>query len=124
MGQSADTPQFAVNASARLVRRSCGAPTATQLLIEADGGGSNGARSRVWKAQLQEHVADRFGWTVTVLLATHQERRSGIQIERRLSADRRRPRPGAPFQTFKGIAGLRRRTTTSAGLVVQADWCR
>jgi hypothetical protein len=43
-----------------------GFPGATQLLIEADAGGSNSYRSRVWKRDLQEKVADAFGLTVTV----------------------------------------------------------
>ncbi|MBZ5503707.1 MAG: bacillithiol biosynthesis deacetylase BshB1, partial [Acidobacteriia bacterium] len=41
-------------------------PGKTDLLIEADSGGSNGARCRVWKHLLQEKVADRFGLTITV----------------------------------------------------------
>jgi hypothetical protein len=51
VGQSADTPQFAVDVIARWWE-STGYPyylTADQLLILADGGGSNAYRSRVWK---------------------------------------------------------------------------
>jgi hypothetical protein len=36
------------------------------LLILADGGGSNSARSRVWKQQLQAQLCDRYGLAVTV----------------------------------------------------------
>ncbi len=32
----------------------------------ADGGGSNGCRTRLWKQQLQEHLCDGLGLTVTV----------------------------------------------------------
>ena len=68
VGQSADTPAFAVDNIAvwcqtELPQRF---PGATQLLIEADAGGSNSYRSRVWKRDLQEKVADAFGVTVTV----------------------------------------------------------
>ena len=39
---------------------------ADELLILADGGGSNGHRPRLWKARLQERIADRYGLHVTV----------------------------------------------------------
>ena len=39
---------------------------ADELLILADGGGSNGHRPRLWKAALQEQIADRYGLHVTV----------------------------------------------------------
>ena len=35
-------------------------PTAPDLLITADGGGSNGARVRLWKAELQR-LTDELG---------------------------------------------------------------
>ena len=40
-------------------------PTAGELLITADGGGSNGSRCRLWKLELQS-FADRTGLNVTV----------------------------------------------------------
>jgi Rhodopirellula transposase DDE domain len=40
-------------------------PDATELLITADGGGSNGYRSRLWKLELQR-FADRTGLTIGV----------------------------------------------------------
>lgn len=40
-------------------------PGAAALLIEADGGGSNGNRCRAWKARLQD-FADEFRLTITV----------------------------------------------------------
>ena len=68
VGTSADTPAFAVEAIrswwARYgCRRYRGAD---ELLILADGGGSNGHRPRLWKARLQEQLADRYGLHVTV----------------------------------------------------------
>ena len=41
-------------------------PTAAHLLLEADGGGSNASRSRVFKQQLQALIAEVFRLTVTV----------------------------------------------------------
>jgi hypothetical protein len=68
VGTSADTPEFAVTA---LVcwwedegRRRF--PRTTQLLIQADAGGSNGYRTRSFKLQLQEQLSDRYELTVTV----------------------------------------------------------
>ena len=68
VGTSSDTPAFAVEAigswwSRFGCKRYRGAD---ELLILADGGGSNGHRPRLWKARLQERVADRYGLHVTV----------------------------------------------------------
>ena len=56
VGVSSDTAEFAVN-SIYQWWRVFGIkkyPNATELLICADGGGSNGSRNKLWKAQLQE----------------------------------------------------------------------
>ena len=68
VGQSADTPAFAVDNLVRWCQTELPQrfPGATHLFIEADGGGSNSARSRVWKQHLQEKLADGLGLTVTV----------------------------------------------------------
>jgi hypothetical protein len=68
VGTSSDTPAFAVEAigswwSRYGCKRYRGAE---ELLILADGGGSNGHRPRLWKARLQERIADRYGLHVTV----------------------------------------------------------
>jgi hypothetical protein len=67
VGIDHDTPAFAVESIARWWR-SMGKrtyATATELLITADAGGSNSARSRAWKAELQR-FADRSGLTISV----------------------------------------------------------
>jgi len=65
---SSDTPHFAVDNLAKWWaydgRRRY--PGATELLILADGGGSNGPRNRAWKVALQEQLCDRHGLRVTV----------------------------------------------------------
>jgi len=68
VGTSADTPAFAVEAiGAWWARYGCQRYRgADELLILADGGGSNGHRPRLWKARLQERIADRYGLHVTV----------------------------------------------------------
>ena len=66
VGQSADTPAFAVDNLAHWCRTEMPVrfPGATSLLIHADCGGSNGYRCKHWKQQLQEQVADVFGLVV------------------------------------------------------------
>lgn len=68
MGSSADTPQFAVTALARWWQEEGRQRflTATQLLVLADAGDSNGCRSRSFKLHLQEQLSDRYGLSVTV----------------------------------------------------------
>jgi hypothetical protein len=68
VGTSADTPAFAVEAiGSWWARYGCKRYRgAEELLILADGGGSNGHRPRLWKARLQERIADRYGLHVTV----------------------------------------------------------
>jgi hypothetical protein len=68
VGTSADTPAFAVEAiGSWWARYGCKRYRgADELLILADGGGSNGHRPRLWKARLQERIADRYGLHVTV----------------------------------------------------------
>lgn len=67
VGTCADTGEFAVE-SVRKWWLKIGVrqyPDANELLIAADGGGSNGSRNRLWKRTLQ-HFADETGLTITV----------------------------------------------------------
>jgi hypothetical protein len=67
VGIDHDTAEFAVNAIRRW-HETMGReryPTAEQLMITADGGGSNGARVRLWKIALQK-FADETGLTISV----------------------------------------------------------
>ena len=68
VGTSHDTPQFAVENLAKWwrYRGQRRYPAAKSLLILADGGGSNGSRTRAWKHALQSCVCDRYGLEVTV----------------------------------------------------------
>jgi len=67
VGTDHDTPEFAVRSIAewwkQMGRRAY--PDATELLITADGGGSNGSRCRLWKTELQD-FADRTALTISV----------------------------------------------------------
>jgi hypothetical protein len=68
VGTSSDTAAFAVESIGTWwARYGCKRYRgADELLILADGGGSNGHRPRLWKSSLQHRVADRYGLHVTV----------------------------------------------------------
>jgi hypothetical protein len=68
VGISRDTAQFAVaSISAWWAQLGAGSyPDATTLTITADSGGSNSARGRLWKTELQK-LADQTGLTIRVL---------------------------------------------------------
>jgi len=121
VGQSADTPTFAVDSllhwcQTELPQRF---PGASQLLIEADGGGSNSARSRVWKQQLQEKLADGLGLTVTVCHYPPGTSKWN-PIEHRLFSQISKTWAGCPLRSFDLILDYLRQTTTVTGLTVQA----
>jgi Rhodopirellula transposase DDE domain len=67
VGIDHDTAEFAVESIRRWWRRMGrrAYPDASRLLLTADGGGSNGYRTRLWKLQLQR-FADESGLDVTV----------------------------------------------------------
>jgi hypothetical protein len=68
VGVSNDTSAFAVTALSKWWREEGRAayPAATQVLILADGGGTNGSRSRAWRVNLQRMLCDGLGLSVTV----------------------------------------------------------
>ena len=121
VGQSADTPAFAVDNIAQWCASEMQErfPGATHLLIEADSGGSNSARSRVWKEQLQAQVADRFGMHVTV---SHYPTGASKwnPIEHRLFSEISKTWAGCPLRSFEQVVGYIEETRTATGLQVRA----
>jgi hypothetical protein len=121
VGSSGDTPQFAVDVIARWWEdQGCGRfPSANQVLILADAGGSNGCRPRLWKQQLQEHLSDRLGLSVTVC---HYP--TGCSkwnpIEHRLFSHISINWAGKPLRGWEVMLGYIRGTTTTSGLRVDA----
>lgn len=121
VGASGDTPEFAVAAITHWWehRGVAAYPDADQVLILADGGGSNGSRPRAWKHHLQEQVCDRLGMTVTVC---HYP--TGCSkwnpIEHRLFGPISLNWAGTPLRTWETLLGAIRGTTTTTGLVVEA----
>ncbi len=68
VGTSYDTPEFAVESIEKWWRFQGQKryPNAKEIVILADGGGSNGYRPRAWKYNLQYKLCNRHGVTVTV----------------------------------------------------------
>jgi hypothetical protein len=121
VGTSGDTPAFGVTAIKRwwLHAGRHVYPGATNLLILADGGGSNGWRCRAWKRQLQVELCDGLGFTVTV--CHYPTRCSKFNpIERRLFSQISMNWAGRPLSSLDVMLGYIRGTTTETGLTVEA----
>jgi Rhodopirellula transposase DDE domain len=121
VGTSGDTPEFATDAIAAWWRDDgCRAyPEAKEILILADGGGSNAWRSRGWKWSLQTKVADAFGLRVTVC---HYPTRCSKwnPVEYRLFSHISMNWAGVPLQSLDVMLGSIRGTTSATGLSVKA----
>src|SRR5208282_1352747 len=118
LGISHDTASFAVE-SIRRWWYELGAkryPTATRLLINADCGGSNGARLRLWKKELQV-LADELGIAITVSHLPPGTSKWN-KIEHRLFAFITQNWRGKPLVSYQTIVQLIGNTTTGKGLTV------
>jgi len=120
VGQDHDTAQFAIE-SLRRWWQSVGLPAypqADRLLICADGGGSNGARVRLWKVAVQA-LADETGLQITVCHLPPGTSKWN-KIEHRLFAHISMNWRGRPLVSHEVIVELIGATTTRTGLTVQA----
>jgi hypothetical protein len=121
VGIDADTGAFAVESIRRWWQRLGQAryPDATSLTITADCGGSNGARVRLWKLELQR-FADETGLAITV---THLPPGASKwnRIEHRLFAYISQNWRGKPLVSHQVIVQLIGATTTESGLTVTCD---
>jgi hypothetical protein len=121
VGISHDTGEFAVATIStwwrRLGRRRF--PKARSLLITADGGGSNGARTRLWKWELQKFV-NRTGLTVTVCHFPPGTSKWN-KIEHRLFSFITKNWRGKPLESHATIVKLIAATKTAAGLKVYCE---
>jgi hypothetical protein len=93
-------------------------PRASELLITADGGGSNGTRNRLWEVSLQA-LADELGLT---LLVCHFPPGTSKwnKIEHRLFSFITQNWRGRPLVSLQAIVSLIASTATSTGLIVRA----
>lgn len=120
VGRDHDTPAFAV-ASIRQWWKTMGRPAyprATELLITADAGGSNGYRARAWKLELQE-LADETGLLIHVCHFPPGTSKWN-KIEHRLFCHITQNWRGKPLTSFETIVNLIGRTRTTKGLRVKA----
>jgi hypothetical protein len=128
VGMTHDTADFAVDNLARWW--ACHGreryPGASELLVLADCGGSNGARSRAWKHGLQHRLADPYGLSVTVC---HYP--SGASkynpIEHRVFSEISKNWAGQPLRDYETVVNYISTTATKTGLrvdahLVQADY--
>ena len=93
-------------------------PRARDLLITADGGGSNGSRSRLWKTSLQD-LADHLGLRIMVCHFPPGPSKWN-KIEHRLFSFITQNWRGQPLVSRQAIVSLIASTTTKVGLTVKA----
>ena len=121
VGQSADTAEFAVDSIQQwwTMFGQFDFPHAPSLLILCDGGGSNSWRSRLWKVQLQDQLADPFHLEVSV---SHYPTGASKwnPIEHRLFGPMSINWTSIPLRTFETMLATIRGTTTRTGLEVKA----
>jgi hypothetical protein len=94
-------------------------PTATELLITADSGGSNSSQSRLWKTELQR-LADETGLRISVCHFPPGTSKWNL-IEHRLFCHITQNWRGRPLVSLEVIVNLIGNTTTRAGLKVRAE---
>ena len=94
-------------------------PEATELIITADGGGSNGSRIRLWKTQLQDFCNE-----IRIPIAVSHfppGTSKWNKIEHRLFSFISMNWRGKPLTSFETILHLISATTTRSGLTVRAE---
>ena len=121
VGISSDTAQFAVT-SVRNWWNLMGIeryPSSKKLLITADGGGSNGSRNKLWKAELQ-NLANETGLEISVSHFPPGTSKWN-KIEHRMFSQISKNWRGRPLESLRVIVNLIAATTTSTGLTIQCQ---
>ncbi len=121
VGMDHDTARFAAEAIRRWwkrmgAKRHCGA---TELLITADGGGSNSSRSRLWKVALQD-LATWLGMPIHVCHFPPGTSKWN-KIEHRMFSHITQNWRGRPLVSHEVIINLIANTTTDQGLKIHAE---
>jgi len=121
VGTDHDTAEFAVESIRRWgLKMGChGYPNAQQLLITADGGGSNGYRVRLWKVALQR-LANEVGLTLQVCHFPPGTSKWN-KIEHRLFSFISLNWRGKPLISHEVVVNLIGNTTNQKGLRIQAE---
>jgi hypothetical protein len=120
VGTDHDTAEFAVESIRRWWHKMGQSryPEATDLLITADGGGSNGYRVRLWKVALQK-FANETGLRITVCHFPPGTSKWN-KIEHRMFSHISMNWRGRPLVSHEVIVNLIGATTTKAGLSIDA----
>lgn len=121
VGTSHNTPRFAADSIARwwVYDGRHRYPDATELLVLADSGGSNGARARAWKHALQHRLCDRHRVTVTVCHYPTGASKYN-PVEHRLFSEISKNWAGRPLDSYETILNYISTTKTTTGLAVKA----
>jgi Rhodopirellula transposase DDE domain len=121
VGVDHDTAEFAVETLRRWWEKMGRSryPAATELLVTADGGGSNGARVRLWKVALQR-LADQTGLRISVCHFPPGTSKWN-KIEHRMFSYISLNWRGKPLISHEVIVNLIAGTTTRTGLKIQAE---
>jgi len=120
VGTDHDTPVFAVQ-SIRNWWSEMGAaiyPAASELLVTADGGGSNSSRARLWKVEMQR-LSDELKLQITVCHFPPGTSKWN-KIEHRMFCHITRNWRGRPLVSTEVIVNLIANTTTRTGLRIKA----
>ena len=121
VGIDHDTARFATEAIRRWWSK-MGRPryrTARELLITADGGGSNGSRCRLWKVALQELANDLRLWIRVCHFPPGTSKWN--KIEHRMFSHITQNWRGRPLVSHEVIINLIANTSTQQGLIVKAE---
>lgn len=120
IGIDHDTAKFATNSILQWWKQmgSKRFPNASELLVTADGGGSNSSRSRYWKICLQE-LADKLEMRLVVRHFPPGTSKWN-KIEHRMFSFITQNWRGKPLVSHQAIVNLIASTTTKAGLIVKA----
>ena len=121
VGIDHDTPEFAVE-SIYAWWRQMGRKTyseASELLITADGGGSNGSRTRLWKVALGR-MADATGLKISVCHFPPGTSKWN-KIEHRMFCHITRNWRGRPLESLEVVVNLSASTTATTGLRAALD---
>jgi len=121
VGVDHDTAEFAVETIRRWWEKMGQEryPKATELLITADGGGSNGSRVRLWKVALQQ-FADQTGLRISVCHFPPGTSKWN-KIEHRMFSHISLNWRGKPLISHEIIVNLIAGTTTRTGLKIEAE---
>jgi hypothetical protein len=121
VGTDHDTAEFATRAIERWWKKmgATAYPNARELMITADGGGSNGSRTKLWKVMLQG-LATKIGIPITVCHFPPGTSKWN-KIEHRMFSFITQNWRGRPLISHEVVINLIAHTTTKSGLNIRAE---